>query len=123
MPSSDPHSAATNINPKCLLFNAASGASAGVIAATFVCPLDVIKTRFQVHGVPQLANGSVKGSVIFASLQQIFHKEGLRGMYRGLAPTVLALLPNWAIFVSRYFTYTISAVVTHSLSIMCPTTN
>jgi hypothetical protein len=30
MPSSDPHSAATNINPKCLLFNAASGASAGI---------------------------------------------------------------------------------------------
>lgn len=102
MPSSDPHSAATNINPKCLLFNAASGASAGVIAATFVCPLDVIKTRFQVHGVPQLANGSVKGSVIFASLQQIFHKEGLRGMYRGLAPTVLALLPNWAVYFTMY---------------------
>jgi hypothetical protein len=39
----------------------------------------------------------LSGSVIFASLQQIFHKEGLRGMYRGLAPTVLALLPNWAV--------------------------
>ena len=39
----------------------------------------------------------LSGSVIVASLQQIFHKEGLRGMYRGLAPTVLALLPNWAV--------------------------
>ena len=37
------------------------------------------------------------GSLIVGSLQQIFHKEGLRGMYRGLAPTVLALLPNWAV--------------------------
>uniref|UniRef100_A0A9I9EA78 Uncharacterized protein n=1 Tax=Cucumis melo TaxID=3656 RepID=A0A9I9EA78_CUCME len=36
-------------------------------------------------------------SLIVGSLQQIFHKEGLRGMYRGLAPTVLALLPNWAV--------------------------
>ena len=37
------------------------------------------------------------GSVIVGSLEQIFHREGLRGMYRGLAPTVLALLPNWAV--------------------------
>ncbi|KAK7277787.1 hypothetical protein RJT34_22804 [Clitoria ternatea] len=88
--------------PKGILCNAAAGAAAGVIAATFVCPLDVIKTRFQVHGVPQLANGSIKGSLIIGSLEQIFHKEGLRGMYRGLAPTVLAMLPNWAIYFTIY---------------------
>lgn len=40
------------------------------------------------------------GSVIVGSLEQILHKEGLRGMYRGLAPTVLALLPNWAVSTS-----------------------
>lgn len=37
------------------------------------------------------------GSLIVGSLEQIFQKEGLRGMYRGLSPTVLALLPNWAV--------------------------
>ncbi|TXG63354.1 hypothetical protein EZV62_010348 [Acer yangbiense] len=74
----------------------------GVIAATFVCPLDVIKTRLQVHGLPKLANGNVKGSLIVGSLQHIFHKEGLRGMYRGLSPTVLALLPNWAVYFTIY---------------------
>lgn len=37
----------------------------GVIAATFVCPLDVIKTRFQVHGLPHLGNGSVRGMICF----------------------------------------------------------
>ncbi|CAA2963874.1 nicotinamide adenine dinucleotide transporter 1, chloroplastic-like [Olea europaea var. sylvestris] len=87
-------------NPKVLLCNAGAGAAAGVIAATFVCPLDVIKTRFQVHG--RIANANIKGSVIVGSLEQIFQKEGLRGMYRGLSTTVLALLPNWAVYFTIY---------------------
>ncbi|KAH7862480.1 hypothetical protein Vadar_005416 [Vaccinium darrowii] len=89
-------------SPKGLLCNAGAGAAAGVIAATFVCPLDVIKTRFQVHGLSALSNGSVKGSIILGSLEQIFQREGLRGMYRGLSPTVLALLPNWAVYFTIY---------------------
>ncbi|XP_042496633.1 nicotinamide adenine dinucleotide transporter 1, chloroplastic-like isoform X1 [Macadamia integrifolia] len=89
-------------NTKGLLCNAGAGAAAGAIAATFVCPLDVIKTRFQVHGLPKLGNGHIKGSLIVGSLQQIFRKEGFRGMYRGLSPTVLALLPNWAVYFTMY---------------------
>ncbi|KAL9228232.1 hypothetical protein vseg_003837 [Gypsophila vaccaria] len=85
-----------------ILCNAGAGAAAGVIAATFVCPLDVIKTRLQVHGRSTLENGAPKGSVIVSSLGNIFHKEGLRGMYRGLSPTVLALLPNWAVYFTIY---------------------
>lgn len=89
-------------NPKGVLCNAGAGAAAGIIAATFVCPLDVIKTRLQVHGLPKLTNGTVKGSLIVGSLKQIFQKEGLRGMYRGLSPTVIALLPNWAVYFTMY---------------------
>ncbi|XP_052186052.1 nicotinamide adenine dinucleotide transporter 1, chloroplastic [Diospyros lotus] len=87
---------------KVVLCNAGAGAAAGVIAATFVCPLDVIKTRFQVHGLSALSGGAVKGSIIVGSLERIFQKEGLRGMYRGLTPTVLALLPNWAVYFTIY---------------------
>jgi hypothetical protein len=38
-----------------------------------VCPLDVIKTRFQVHGRAQLTNGDVKGiSFYFGFLRNHF---------------------------------------------------
>ncbi|XP_043695049.1 nicotinamide adenine dinucleotide transporter 1, chloroplastic-like [Telopea speciosissima] len=84
-----------------LLCNAGAGAAAGAFAATFVCPLDVIKTRLQVHGLPKAPAGH-KGSIIIVSLQNIITNEGLRGMYRGLSPTILALLPNWAVYFTVY---------------------
>lgn len=37
------------------------------------------------------------GSIIITSLQNIVRNEGFRGMYRGLSPTIVALLPNWAV--------------------------
>ena len=37
------------------------------------------------------------GSVIITSLRNIVKTEGLRGLYRGLSPTIVALLPNWAV--------------------------
>ncbi|CAH8358896.1 unnamed protein product [Eruca vesicaria subsp. sativa] len=78
--------------------NAGAGAAAGAIAATFVCPLDVIKTRLQVLGLPE----TQRGSVIVTSLGNILKKEGVRGMFRGLSPTIIALLPNWAVYFSVY---------------------
>ncbi|RID46413.1 hypothetical protein BRARA_I03076 [Brassica rapa] len=42
------------------------------------------------------------GSVIITSLQGIVKKDGFRGMYRGLSPTIIALLPNWAVYFSVY---------------------
>lgn len=82
--------------------NAGAGAAAGAIAATVLCPLDVIKTRLQVNGLPEVPNSGRRGSIIFSSLQSIIKTEGLRGMYRGLAPTLLALPPNWAVYFTVY---------------------
>ncbi|KAK9276631.1 hypothetical protein L1049_006167 [Liquidambar formosana] len=85
-----------------LICNAGAGASAGAIAATVMCPLDVIKTRLQVHGLPEVAHSGRRGSIILASLQDIIRTEGLRGLYRGLSPTLLALPPNWAVYFTVY---------------------
>lgn len=85
-----------------IVCDASAGAAAGAIAATFVCPLDVIKTRLQVLGLPQMHPSARRGSVILASLQNIIQKEGLKGLYRGLTPTLVALLPNWAVYFTVY---------------------
>ncbi|CAI0557155.1 unnamed protein product [Linum tenue] len=85
-----------------LVCHAGAGAAAGAIAATFMCPLDVIKTRLQVHGLPVSAHSSGRGSAIVTILQSIVKTEGLRGIYRGLSPTILAILPNWAVYFTVY---------------------
>lgn len=41
--------------------------------------------------------GGHSGSIIIASLKDILRTEGFKGMYRGLSPTIVALLPNWAV--------------------------
>lgn len=80
------------------IINALSGALAGAITATFVCPLDVLKTRLQVQRVGAVtAAGGITGC-----LTQIAKNEGLKGLYRGLTPTLMALLPNWAVYFTVY---------------------
>lgn len=85
-----------------IICNAGAGAAAGAIAATFVCPLDVIKTRLQVRGLPETSGSGHKGSIIITSLRDIMKREGVKGMYRGLSPTLVALLPNWAVYFTVY---------------------
>lgn len=87
-------------NGRDIIYDAVSGASAGAIAATLMSPLDVIKTRLQVYGLPVVPGN--KGSVIVTSLQNIIRSEGFRGLYRGLSPTLAALLPNWAVYFAVY---------------------
>ncbi|EFJ46784.1 hypothetical protein VOLCADRAFT_62332 [Volvox carteri f. nagariensis] len=74
--------------------NAVSGAVAGLVTAVFVCPLDVLKTRLQ---VTKASSTSISGGI-----RAIIAHEGTRGMYKGLGPTLLALLPNWAVYFVVY---------------------
>ncbi|XP_074581779.1 nicotinamide adenine dinucleotide transporter 1, chloroplastic-like isoform X3 [Curcuma longa] len=89
-------------NGREVLCDALAGASAGAIAATFVCPLDVIKTRLQVRGPSEVCPSSSRRNIIISSLKQIIKNEGVSGLYRGLTPTITALLPTWAVYFTVY---------------------
>lgn len=49
--------------------------------------------------------GQQAGSVIVTSLQNIIRTEGFKGLYRGLSPTLAALLPNWAVSIVLFNFY------------------
>mmetsp|Transcript_10972 Transcript_10972/g.26924 ORF Transcript_10972/g.26924 Transcript_10972/m.26924 type:complete len:366 (-) Transcript_10972:86-1183(-) len=76
-------------------FDAVAGAMSGAIASTVTCPLDVLKTRLQVQRA-EASQGVVRG------IARICEKEGFRGLYTGIRPTLLALLPNWAAYFPVY---------------------
>lgn len=84
--------------------NGFSGAIAGTVAATVVCPLDVLKTRLQVSAATTRAAGGSATEYLstYGALRRIVRQEGARGLYRGLGPTVAALLPNWGVYFSAY---------------------
>ena len=74
-----------------------AGALAGSVTALFVCPLDVLKTRIQVLSRARTARAGIVGG-----MRSIVRKEGIPGLYRGISPTLLALLPNWAVYFTVY---------------------
>lgn len=103
-----------------------AGAGAGFATSLVTCPMDVVKTRLQSQSIPRHANphaiiiqsilmsangngsnGGKNGNVkpykgTVPSLRRIFKEEGVRGLYRGLLPTLVGYLPAHAIYFSVY---------------------
>ncbi|OBA21828.1 mitochondrial carrier [Metschnikowia bicuspidata var. bicuspidata NRRL YB-4993] len=73
-----------------------AGAASGFISGVFVCPLDVVKTRFQA------ASLLYKYSGFLQAFTSILRDEGLRGLYRGVVPVTIGYLPTWAIYFTVY---------------------
>ncbi|KAJ1963501.1 hypothetical protein IWQ62_003192 [Dispira parvispora] len=90
---------ATQSNPRNVK-NTVAGAGAGCMSSMVTCPLDVVKVRLQNQGK---GNGIVplyRGTI--STLRRIRAEEGIRGLYRGLGPTMMGYLPTWAIYLSTY---------------------
>ncbi|XP_021697637.1 mitochondrial thiamine pyrophosphate carrier [Aedes aegypti] len=63
------------------------GALSGTVATVITLPLDVVRTRL----ISQDPNRGYKNSM--QGLKMIYRHEGIRGMYRGLSPSVLQIAP------------------------------
>ncbi|KAL7313523.1 hypothetical protein PS15m_007261 [Mucor circinelloides] len=74
-----------------------AGAGAGLISSVVTCPLDVVKTRLQNQGIDSLKYRGTMGTI-----KRIRLEEGIRGLYRGLGPTVIGYLNTWGIYFTVY---------------------
>ncbi|KAJ1979052.1 hypothetical protein H4R35_001667 [Dimargaris xerosporica] len=82
------------------LKNTFAGAAAGCVSSIVTCPLDVVKTRLQNQAKGHMRIPLYQGT--FGTLRRIAIEEGVRGLYRGLGPTVMGYLPTWAIYFATY---------------------
>ncbi|KAJ8903808.1 hypothetical protein NDN08_000341 [Rhodosorus marinus] len=71
-----------------------AGGVAGSLSSTVTCPIEVVKTKLQ--GSSLSSPGTIVG--------QILQREGVRGFFRGLPPTLLGILPARSTYFWAYST-------------------
>ncbi|EDN93209.1 hypothetical protein SS1G_09075 [Sclerotinia sclerotiorum 1980 UF-70] len=71
-----------------------AGLSAGTASTLAVHPLDVIKTRLQIHR--SISRTPASGLTIFRSLTK--QPQPLKSLYRGLTPNLTGNASSWALF-------------------------
>jgi len=76
-----------------------AGGGAGIVSSVATCPLDVIKTRLQAQSTKKGAN-DYEG--VIKTVTRIFRQSGVKGLYRGLGPTMMGYLPTWGIYFTVY---------------------
>ncbi|KAI5809536.1 mitochondrial carrier protein [Peziza echinospora] len=105
------HPIISPINLSDNFIHAFSGATAGFASGVVTCPLDVIKTKLQAQGgfirharqhPERLSPTRLMYRGFTGTARMIWKDEGIRGMYRGLAPIILGYLPTWAVYFTVY---------------------
>lgn len=85
------------------IVDALAGGAAGGTTAVLISPLEVLKTRLQTQKIVKGVAPKYAGGIhIYGGLRRIVAEEGFRGLYRGLGPQFIALLPNWAVYFTTY---------------------
>ena len=76
-----------------------AGAAAGASSTLLLYPLEVVRTRM-ICDPSVNAQGGVAG--VAASLRDVVRRSGVRGLYRGLGPTLLGIIPEAGITYGTY---------------------
>lgn len=87
-------------NPNQPLWRFLSGATAGVIATTATHPLDVVRARLTIQDLSIKNVSNYTG--IASALKRIHVEEGVRGLYKGLIPSLVSIAPFLGIQQSAY---------------------
>ncbi|KAJ3297930.1 mitochondrial aspartate-glutamate transporter agc1 [Blyttiomyces sp. JEL0837] len=77
------------------VYNFALGSVAGAIGATFVYPIDLVKTRMQNQRAKVVGELLYKNSI--DCFKKVVKNEGVKGLYSGLLPQLLGVAPEKAI--------------------------
>ncbi|KAL8587471.1 hypothetical protein ACOMHN_062204 [Nucella lapillus] len=78
----------------------ACGALSGGIAAVFIHPVDLLRTRFVSQGEPKIYTSLVDAS------QKILAQEGIGGFYQGLVPALMQIGPQMGLQFGFYSLFT-----------------
>jgi len=84
----------TQQTPLPVWISALAGTISGAITALFMGPLDVVRTRYMVS--------KQDGRRMHQTIIEVVKTDGWRGLWMGLTPTLIGLMPSWAISWSTY---------------------
>uniref|UniRef100_A0A7S2W927 Mitochondrial folate transporter/carrier n=1 Tax=Mucochytrium quahogii TaxID=96639 RepID=A0A7S2W927_9STRA len=79
-----------------------SGLLAGFVTTVSLHPLDLIKTRFQVDETRGKGSLFNRGAGVLKEAYRVSTESGIRGLYRGLLPSVMGSSASWGIYFMLY---------------------
>ena len=80
------------------------GGLAGTFGAIVTCPLELVKTRLQSSLYKSTTSRNIFANIssVFGLLHTIRKQEGITGLWKGVGPTLVGVVPARAIYFSVY---------------------
>jgi len=78
------------------LCNLLAGGVAGAVASAITCPLEVVKTQLQSRSLASAGMGPL------GVAKKIVSEQGVKGLYRGLSPTIVGIIPTRSLYFWAY---------------------